>query len=398
MIKEVVKNTFYKVKEIHSFVKFNIYSKVKKKQVQNNNKILIIAHDFNKAGAQVLLLNIVKELSDRNNDIILIARGRGGLEKDFRRCVPTYIATFDNIFAAYIKIFCNRGYKVAITNTVITGNIIPILKRHNIKVISLIHELPMLINQGGFINSAKNVASKSDIVIFPSSFVEKKFYEVSKVINKVIIKPQGLYLNKDHKPDKNNAKEELNRLYNIPKENKVVLNVASGIIRKGFDWFLEIAIKSLQYKELSFIWVGDYDIKIYEDIINRYNIDEIPNLILAGYINNSKELVKFYDSSEILMLTSREEPFGSIVLEAFNSETPVLAFRDAGGFVDTVIEDETGFLVEYANIDSMKKRLIQILNNEEKLLEMAKRCKSSLVNYKFEDYISMIEELTKTFI
>lgn len=396
MIKNIARNIFHQLIEIIILLKFKTIN-IKSNKLDDKNKILIVAHDFNKAGAQVLLLNIVKELSKRQNDIIVIGRDYGNLKSEFKKYVPTYIAKCTGIFNLYIKALNNKGYKVAITNTVVTGDVILAIKKNGFNVISLIHELPMLIKSGGFINSAENIAKKSDIVIFPSSYVEKKFQEIAQVTNRVIVKPQGLYLNQNHIVDKVSAKKEINRIYNIPINKEIVINVASGIERKGFDLFLEIAIKSIEEKDIWFIWVGDYKSDIYEKVIKKYNLNKIPNLTLTGYIDDSKELVKFYDAAEVLMLTSREEPFGSIVLEAFNSKTPVLAFEDSGGFVDTVIENETGYLVEYENIDIMKQKLIEAIKRKDILESLGEKGKSSLVNYNFNTYITMIEDLTKSF-
>ena len=150
----------------------------------------------------------------------------------------------------------------------------------------------------------------------------------------------------------------------------------------------------LNYRnDIAFIWVGDYDKSLLNSTLKELDLNNIRNLYFAGYIDNSEELSMYYDSAELLMLTSREEPFGSIVLEAFNSKTPVLAFKDGGGYVDLVKEGVTGFLVEYGNIGGMAQKLIDILDNIKELEIVGEKCKSVVKKYNFEQYVATIEKL-----
>ena len=384
MVVDLLKGSICKFVEIIRVISFFI--NVKKVE---NKKVLIVGHDFAKAGAQVLLLNIIKEFSNRKIDVVMISRGNGPLEGEYRKVCKTYVATIDRIFELYIRRIKKLGYNVAITNTVVTGSIVDELKKNNFYVVSLIHELPNLIKEGGHLKSANAIANKSDVVVFPSTYVRDKFSELVEIKNNVLIKPQGLFLNKDHKVNKKMAKEKLHNKYLLPINNRLVINVATGIKRKGFDLFLDIAIKSIENKDISFIWVGDYKKEILDQVLKKNNMKDIPNLTLTGYINNPEFLAYFYDAADLLMLTSREEPFGSIVLEAFNSETPVIAFKDRGGYIDVVKQNRTGYLVDYCNIIEMQKKVIEVLNSKDIEL-ISKECKQSLKQYKFEDYISYL--------
>ena len=48
--------------------------------------------------------------------------------------------------------------------------------------------------------------------------------------------------------------------------------------------------------------------------IHTFNSEK--NIIYAGFISNKDELMNYYDACDVFLLTSREDPFPSVVLEA----------------------------------------------------------------------------------
>ncbi|MEI8597166.1 glycosyltransferase, partial [Vibrio sp. M60_M31a] len=109
--------------------------------------------------------------------------------------------------------------------------------------------------------------------------------------------------------------------------------------------------------------VGDVDRALLGLVEKQGSIENISNLVLLGYLKDINLLTTIYSAASVLCLTSREEPFGSIVLEAMNQGTPVVGFIGAGGFQDVVRDNETGMLVEYENINEMRSAIHFILNN-----------------------------------
>jgi glycosyltransferase involved in cell wall biosynthesis len=68
----------------------------------------------------------------------------------------------------------------------------------------------------------------------------------------------------------------------------------------------------------------------------------------------------YYLSSDIFLLTSREDPLPSVVMEAFDAGLPVVGFEGAGGFVEILDGEERGALVSYMNEASMSEAIIRI--------------------------------------
>ena len=110
----------------------------------------------------------------------------------YEKLAPTFIIDNESEIEDYVKELNKYGFDSAIVNTVISGNFIPYLKKHDYYVITLVHELPGTIDYYKAENLAGIVSQQSDLVIFPSTYVSEIFERTNKVENK-LIKPQGLY-------------------------------------------------------------------------------------------------------------------------------------------------------------------------------------------------------------
>lgn len=62
-------------------------------------------------------------------------------------------------------------------------------------------------------------------------------------------------------------------------------------------------------------------------------------------------------------LTSREDSFPNVVLEALDTKVPVIGFKNAGGFEDVVTE-KTGALVDFLDLPKMLERRYEFIGDE----------------------------------
>ena len=184
-----------------------------------------------------------------------------------------------------------------------------------------------------------------------------------KVRNQKLIQPQELY-NPYNKFNREESRKKIEEEYDIPHDNHIILNVGRGEFIKGFDLFVD-ASKKLESDNYSFIWVGEVDDDMQECLSGFNN----KNLILTGFISDLDKIMSFYDACDVFMLTSREDPFPSVVLEAFNAKRPVVAFEDAGGFRDIVLNDVTGYLVDFESLDGLISK-IKLICDDENLKEV----------------------------
>nr|WP_294998619.1 glycosyltransferase [uncultured Methanobrevibacter sp.] len=131
-----------------------------------------------------------------------------------------------------------------------------------------------------------------------------------------------------------------------------------------------------------------------QEFSNQINNSE--NLIVTGFISDKKEIMRYYDACDIFLLTSYEDPFPSVVMEAFNAKKPVIAFENAGGFCDIVINDFSGYLVEYGSSDALVEKIKFLVNNNALKEELGNNAKTICESLKFDEYVKILKSYVLT--
>lgn len=350
-------------------------------------RILLVGHTGNNGGAEILLKNMINEFRKQDIEVVVFVKSDGPIIEEYKKMAPTFIVDTNEKMEKYLDELSNLNFENAILNTVIAANFIDSLKKHDFYIISLVHELPGVIKGLKAEKLSKKIAHYADLVVFPSTFVANKFENMFKIRNLKLIHSQGFY-NTFNDFNKEESRKILENKHDIPENNQIILNVGRGEERKGFDIFLEVSQK-LENENLTFIWVG----YINENLQNEY-MDEInnsKNLIVTGFISDKKEIMRYYDSCDIFLLTSREDPFPSVVLEAFNAKKPVIAFENAGGFRDIVINDFSGYLVEYESSDALVDKIKFLVNNAELKEKLGDNAHRICEEQKFDEYVKMLK-------
>ncbi|HDX7185427.1 TPA: glycosyltransferase [Clostridioides difficile] len=371
------------------------------KKYSLKKKIIYVSHGASLNGAQLLSLNIVKILREKLDfEVHIILMTGGVLEKEFYKYGIVYnIEENPSEISNIIKNLNEYGIDKSICSTVISGDIVKLLKINRFKVLSLVHELPWIIKYFNAENKAKNIAEYADKIVFASRYVRDNYQKIleTDINNKSLIIPQGLYNENVLKykyisdTEKITEKKVLKANLKLKEEHKIVLGVGAGDERKGIDLFVKLAKKTyLEDKNILFLWIGDVDFTFIKSRCGEDNFTEDSNII---FINNTMDVGKYYNMADLFILTSREDPFPSVVMESMSLGKPVIAFKDAGGFADIVEDDETGFLVELENIDAMKSIILENIYNEKKLEKMKLNCENLInINEKF-NFINYVFEL-----
>ncbi|MBE3092235.1 MAG: glycosyltransferase family 4 protein [Actinobacteria bacterium] len=101
----------------------------------------------------------------------------------------------------------------------------------------------------------------------------------------------------------------------------------------------------------------------------------INNIEFLGFIpNDDKE--KFFLTTDIFVFPSWNEGQPLVILEAMAAGCPVISIKDVGAIPDTIIDGETGILVEKQNPEEIAKAIIYLIENpdiREKMGSMARK-------------------------
>lgn len=165
----------------------------------------------------------------------------------------------------------------------------------------------------------------------------------------------------------------------------IVANLRSRV--KNHRMFLRAAadMKS-RVRNVGFIIAGEGDL-IDETKALAAELGLSDRTYFLGRCTNVDDLLSI---SDICCLTSESEGFSNSILEYMAAGKPVVA-TDVGGAAETIIENETGFLVASNDHEAFAGRLAELLNDHVKAAEMGRRGRE-VAEAKF----SLNARLTKT--
>ena len=83
-------------------------------------------------------------------------------------------------------------------------------------------------------------------------------------------------------------------------------------------------------------------------------------IVFVGYTD---DVYPYINGSDIIVAPSIAEPFGLIVLEAYQCSKPVIAF-DVTAFNETIIDNETGYLIGPYDTETLAQKIKYLLKNK----------------------------------
>jgi glycosyltransferase involved in cell wall biosynthesis len=396
-------NNFIVPEIVPEYVTFNDETKNIILNYLNNNStkvpILLFSHELTRTGAPIIILNIARELFNTyNRSIILITLIGGELYDDFSDfCAVINLEQNtnrkiqnENLVENLISFLSGLSVNQAILNTLGGGLLIPYLEKHFFHYLILVHELFDGIKA---IEWDKNVIpllkQKSDYnkLIFSSAYTYNQFISNFSLSFNMIIFPQGCMLN-GYK-DNSAARIELRSKLGLKLDAKIVIGSGKGFARKGIDLFYEIARKAVQSDlNLYFIWLGDTSEKEVKEIIENEK-NKSPSLhekiIILDFV---KDPALYFAGSDVFALSSREDPFPNVVLEALSMGIPTLAFADCGGAPEILNKIDKRLIINKFDLTDFAGKIEWLLNDNKSYQQIAAQSSSIITsNYQFSDYV-----------
>lgn len=123
-----------------------------------------------------------------------------------------------------------------------------------------------------------------------------------------------------------------------------------------------------KYPEWSIHVYGDGDLNLTNDLVNLVKIKGIKNIEFKGASSDISFLMK---ESSILALTSSNECFPMVLLEAMSLGTPVISYDCPHGPRNIIEDGQSGLLVPNGEIIELKKSLDLLIRNDELRLKFS---------------------------
>jgi glycosyltransferase involved in cell wall biosynthesis len=121
--------------------------------------------------------------------------------------------------------------------------------------------------------------------------------------------------------------------------------------------------------------IADWDGELYSyresvlDQISASNLSERIRFARAAYA----DMPALYDAADVVIYpTVGEEPYGLVPLEAMSAARPIVATR-SGGIRETVVEGETGFLVDRGDPVALADKVAKLLDQPSLAMRMGER-------------------------
>lgn len=338
-------------------------------------KLLFITHEATRTGAPMLLLNLIQWLTTYRKDVyditVLCVEG-GELVKEFEKLTPTILYNKKHSYRSKrINTFFNKRYRekqkrklqnqpwdVIFSNTIVNGKELEYLKKTEIPVITYVHELQFSIELFLKRGKVQGSLNHTDYFLCGSKLVQHTLvdkYQVSEAQTKVV---------NSFVPFKSSQKDKLvsmslRKELDIPSDALVVGMMGSFIWRKGPDFFIETA-KQLQKENIYFIWVGANNLKYMAEL--QYDLDQLNATPKLKLIPPSKEYKAYFNTIDVFYLSSREDPYPMVMVEASSYGIPILCFENSGG-TQEFIDDKTGHIIPYGNTTIAAEKIRHYNNN-----------------------------------
>lgn len=221
---------------------------------------------------------------------------------------------------------------------------------------------------------------KHSKIISISTYMKNKLKKINPRVNTLVL-PQGIEL----KPSKKT------------KQTKTLINIARLVEFK--DHTTLIKAMYLIHKKYP-----DYKLKI---IGHGPEENKLKKLTKKLYLNDSieflgrvplEETLKHLKNSDIFILSSVEESFGRVLLEAMNYGLPIVSTR-IGGPSDIIKDEVNGFLVDPKDYKGISNRVIKLIENKKLYDKISKNNIRDIKKYSFlnvaEQFIKVYKETIK---
>ncbi len=339
------------------------------------SRVVVVSHDAHPHGAQYLALHMVRHLfAGFAAEVEIVLLGGGDLGAEFAAAAPLHsLAGRDPEgpeARALVADLAARGFELAFCNTTVSGLFAGMLSAAGIRVVALVHELPGVIAQFKLERHARMLAQSAHAVIFAAVEVRDAFASIAPLAPGVAhVRPQGVYKRNRYATAANiaDARAELRARLGIDADARIVLGVGYADQRKGIDRFIKAGMRVLRADaRVHCVWVGHWDTAC-EDPVRRA-------IAASGYQSRfhfpgrQADTDPYYAGADVYALTSREDPFPSVLLESLQVGVPVVAFAGSGGFA-TLLEG-AGRLVASGDVDAFSDQILELLNNPQEAAQL----------------------------
>jgi glycosyltransferase involved in cell wall biosynthesis len=338
-----------------------INSYLKQPKKKDKLKILFALPFVITGGADTVLLQIAKHLSENDFDISILTTIK--TDKQFGDNTSKYEKITQEIYPLYSFLDNQGDWKnfiyyylesrqidiLFVVGSSYFYEILPDIKKYfpRIKVVD------QLFNEYGHINNNRKYSNFIDMNILASQTIEnilrQKYQEIEEKTRVIL---HGV----DTQEEFNPINIDLRGIESIvPKDKFIVSYMGRFSEEKCPQTFVDIADKLRDYKDIYFLMLGNGS--EYNSVklkIEKLGLHE--KIYSPGFVEDNRPFLK---ASDLLIIPSKIEGIPIVLMESLSLGIPVIA-SSIGGIPDIIENNYNGFLCDPNNIDDFADRIIQV--------------------------------------
>jgi glycosyltransferase involved in cell wall biosynthesis len=133
---------------------------------------------------------------------------------------------------------------------------------------------------------------------------------------------------------------------------------------------------------------AEAEIKYIEEFIQSEKLED--KVKLVGFISE-EEKISYYAKCLAVYFGAYDEDYGYITLEGFFAEKPVIVHKDAGGPLEFVVDNESGYVID-AEAKQIAEKIDDLYENRQLAKSLGEQGKKSLLD-KHMDWDYVIDQL-----
>lgn len=341
-------------------------------------KLLFLSHNASRTGAPLLLLELLRWWKTQGalKATLLLSSG-GPLLAEFEALLPTTLVTGSRLEKLAARLQGSRrlhnvlakdslleGVSVVYANTVACADMLPQVAGEGRRIIHHVHELKGATRKLGMLHKMRKnvhitnqyIAASEAVALFLRQEIEVPAAKVHVIHEFPIHKPSPL---------KNViTRDRIRAQLGLQADQILVLMSGTPEWRKGSDLFVRMAAMARSRvggERLQFLWLGGNSKQLanYQKLASQLNVHSI-----CRFVSSVERPQDWLTAADIFSLTSREEPFSVVMLEAALAGLPIICFAGSGGAPE-LVQDDAGFVIAPYELDAMAAACIQLAENEE---------------------------------
>lgn len=359
--------------------------------MRNKLKVCFVIDHLNVGGAGKLTIDVINGLSKDEFDISILCLYPIDNKKNLKFLIPEYIQTFlINLskYNAFKKIIFLRNffikYDIVHSSLELSNfycSLVKLFTPKRVKFIATIHGVGGIFIEDKILQdeikknwSWKYIFSIKYLQNFLFKFHDKfiavcdytKHFLINKRKvnkNKIQVVYHGINTKFYSKPVNKSEVQRIREELGIREQDYVMGYVGRLSHGKGLEYLLEAFLElSKVHNNFKLILVGDGILK--EKLQNYIDFKSMKHkCIITGMVLSPLE---YYNLFDLFVLPSFSETTSLTTLEAMYLKRISLT-SNAGGLPEIINDGENGFLFEKGNFQEMKKKILYIYNNKDKL-------------------------------